>query len=330
MLFFKVMIKKVEISHKTIIFTALFLIFLWVLFQIREVILIFFIALLIMTILNPLVTRLSRIKIPRSISIILIYLLIFALFVVAIVGLIPPLVEQTTSFANGLPKYLQNLGLSRLLSEQIIEQAVSQIGSLPSYAIRVGLTIFSNVLSVIMVLFFAFYLLLSRDKIDVQLSSIFGESRKEKIGKLLDTLEVRLGGWARGEMILMLFIGLTNFIGLTLLGIPFALPLAILAGLLEIVPNIGPIIAAIPAVVIGLSISPLTGIATVALVFLIQQLENYVLVPKIMEKSVGVSPIITLLCLAIGLRIAGVIGILIAVPVFISLQVVVKDYIASK
>jgi predicted PurR-regulated permease PerM len=324
------MIKKIEISHKTIIFTVLFLIFVWILYQIKDVILIFFVSLMIMAILNPTVSKLTRLKIPRAVSIILIYLFIFAILSVAIVGIVPPLVEQSTNFASGLPKYLENLGISLYLSDQIINQTISQIGNLSSYAVRVSLAIFSNVLAVITVFFFTFYLLLARDRIDDQFATIFGESRKKFLGRLLDLLEIRLGGWARGEMILMLFIGLANFIGFTILGIPYSLPLALIAGLLEIVPTIGPIIAAIPAVIIAFSISPLIGVATIALVFLIQQLENYILVPKIMEKSVGVSPIITLLCLAIGLRLAGFIGVLISVPVFISLQVLFKEYYASK
>jgi predicted PurR-regulated permease PerM len=128
----------------------------------------------------------------------------------------------------------------------------------------------------------------------------------------------------------MLLVGLITYVGLRLLGIPYALPLAILAGLLEIIPYFGPIIAAIPAVIIGFSISPLIGIATTALAFLIQQLENYLIVPKIMEKSVGVSPVIILLALMIGFKIAGAMGALISIPVFITLQVFVKVYVDSK
>ena len=128
----------------------------------------------------------------------------------------------------------------------------------------------------------------------------------------------------------MILVGTANYIGLSLLGIPFALPLAILAGLLEIIPNIGPITASIPGIIIGLSISPVTGLAVGALALLIQQLENYVLVPKIMEKSVGVSPLIILLALAIGFRIAGVIGAILAVPATITIQILASEYLLSK
>jgi len=128
----------------------------------------------------------------------------------------------------------------------------------------------------------------------------------------------------------MFLVGVFTYIGLLLLGIEFALPLAILAGLLEIVPYVGPILAAVPAAIVGFGISPLMGAATIALAFLIQQLENYFLVPKIMQKSVGVSPLITLLALSIGFRLAGILGVVISVPVVITLQVLGKYYLTSR
>jgi predicted PurR-regulated permease PerM len=122
----------------------------------------------------------------------------------------------------------------------------------------------------------------------------------------------------------MVLIGVLMFIGLSLLRIPFALPLAILAGVLELIPTLGPIVAAVPVAIIGFGISPLTGVASLALSFLVQQLENYLFVPKVMEKSVGVSPVITLFALAIGFKLAGIAGALFSVPVFIAIQVVLS------
>lgn len=322
--------RKIEVSHRTIIFTVVFLILLNFLYFIRDIILLVFVALLIMTILNPLVTKLSKFKIPKALSILVSYIVIFGLIGVALAGVIPPLIEQTTSFINGLPEYLENLGASSFVSQQVMSQFLVRVGDLPAQVARVTISIFSNILGVLTVLFFAFYLLLSRDKLDDQLASFFGEKRSKEIAKLFDTLEEKLGGWARGELILMAMVGVSTYIGLRLLGIPFALPLAMLAGLLEIVPYIGPVIAAIPAVIIGFGISPVIGLATAALAFLVQQLENYVLVPKVMEKSIGVSPIIILLSLAIGFKIAGIVGALISVPVVITLQVLAKEYLLSK
>lgn len=319
--------RKIEISHKTIIFTVLFLIFLWFLYNIRDLILELFVALLIMTILNPLVTALSRLKIPRGISVLVTYLIVISIFGVAIAGVVPPLVEQTSSFVTNLPKYLFNLGLDRFVSDQIVGQLLGQLSNIPGEVVKLGFSVLSNILGVVSVLIFAFYLLLVREKLNDQLGFFFGEDKKNEIGRVIDLLEIKLGGWARGELSLMVLVGTLNYIGLFLLGIPFALPLAILAGLLEIVPYLGPIMAAIPSVIIGLSISPIMGLAVAALAFLVQQLENYVFVPKVMEKSVGVSPLIVLLALAIGLRLAGIVGVIISVPAVITLQVLIGQYL---
>jgi len=139
-------------------------------------------------------------------------------------------------------------------------------------------------------------------------------------------LEKRLGGWARGELTLMILVGVLNFIALTILKIPFALPIAILSGILEIVPYLGPVIGAIPGVMIGFGISPLTGLGAALAAFLIQQFEGYVFVPKVMEKSVGVSPVITIIALSIGGRVAGILGVVISVPVVITIHVLLKEY----
>nr|AKQ03471.1 hypothetical protein [uncultured Microgenomates bacterium Rifle_16ft_4_minimus_38077] len=322
--------RKIEISYKTIVFTVGFLIFLWFLFFIRDIILVFFVAVLIMAILNPWVSKLSRYKVPRALSVLLVYLILFAVAGFSLAAIVPPLVSQTTTFANTLPHFLKEIGVSIVLSDEIIKQLVAQIGTLPAQIARVTLSVFSNIFGVITILIFAFYLLLARNKFDDQLGYFFGEKRTKEIGRFIDLIEVKLGGWARGQLTLMLVVGLATFVGLSLLGVPFALPLSILAGLLEIVPYFGPVLSAVPAVLIGFGTSALTGFATAALYFLVQQLENYILVPKIMEKSVGVNPIITLLALAIGFRLAGVFGIIISVPLVITIQVLSKEYLASR
>jgi predicted PurR-regulated permease PerM len=324
------MVRKVEISHRTIVFAVFFLISLWFLYFIRDLILQLFVALLLMVILNPMVTKLSQKRVPRILSVAITYILVLVVFGLAIGGLIPPLVEQTTNFANNLPNYLSNLGISTLVSEQIATQLINQLGSLPGQVVKVGTLVFSNILSVVAVLIFTFYLLLIREKLDDFLAFFFGEGKVKEITRLFDKLELRLGGWARGEIILMLLVGLLNFIGLTLLGIPFALPLAILAGLLEIIPMLGPFFAAVPAVLIALSISPIMAVAVAALAFLVQQLENYVFVPKVMEKSVGVNPLVTLIALSIGFKLLGVVGAIISVPLVITLHVFLLDKLQEK
>jgi predicted PurR-regulated permease PerM len=323
-------VKKVEVSHKTIIFTVFFLIFLALLYFIRVIILQFFVALLIMTVLNPFVTKLSKFKVPRALSILVAYILMLSIIGVALASVIPPLIDQTSTFVNRLPEYIENSRIPQVITDQVTNEFFSALGSLPTQFAKATVSVFSNLLDVLLVLMFAFYLLMSRDKQDVQLNMFLGKERSRRASKIIDILELKLGGWARGELTLMMLVGTATYVGLRLLGIPFALPLSILAGLLEMIPYMGPIIAAIPAIIIGVSISPLIGLATAALAFLIQQFENYLFVPKVMEKSVGVSPIIVLLSLTIGFEVAGVVGALIAVPVMIASQVLVKEFLLSR
>jgi len=324
------MSRKIEISHRTVVSTVILLIGLWVLFLVRQVIVEVFVALLIMTVLNPLVSKLSKYRIPRSVSVLVVYLILFGILSYTLASVASPLLEETSALINGFPEFMTSLGISAVVSNQILEQFISQIGTLPAKAYRLTISLFSNVLSVVSVLVFAFYFLSERERLDDQLAVFFGERKKQKIARAVDKLESQLGGWARGQFILMLVVGIFNYVGLKLLGIPFALPLAILAGLLEIVPYLGPIFAAIPAAIIGFATLPVIGVAVVSLAFLVQQLENYVLVPKIMQKSAGVNPVVTLFALAIGFRLAGVVGLLISVPVFIATRVVMQEYLVSK
>ena len=320
------MVKKVEISHKTIIFAVLLLLGLWFLYFIRDLILGLFVAFILMSILDPLVTTLSRVKIPRGIAILISFLVFFGVLGGAFSLVIPPLVEQTKSFVSALPVYLSNIGVAQNISEEVVNSYLTQLGSLPGEVVKFVFSVFSDILTVVMVVAFRAYMLMGREKLEEGLGAFFGDERKKGLIDVIVKLENRLGGWARGEILLMLLVGVSTFIGLTLIGIPFALPLAILAGLLEIVPNLGPTIAAVPSIIIGLGISPLTGLGAAGLAILIQQVENYVFVPKVMEKSVGVSPIMTLVALAIGVRIAGVVGMIVSVPTVIVLQVLLKQY----
>ena len=318
--------RKIEISHKTIVFTVLFLIGLWFLYFIRDIILELFVALLLMTILEPLVSLFAKLKIPRGVSVLLSYISFFGVFGGVIALIIPALVEQTAGFVNQLPGYLSNLGISEVISTNITGEFLTKIGSLPGEIIKFTFSLFSNLISVVTVLVFSFYLLLARDKLDEQLESFFGEEKRRDLVAFINSLEIKLGGWARGQIALMLIVGVLTYIGLAILKVPFAFPLAVLAGLFEIVPYLGPIIAAIPSLIIGFGISPVMGVGTIIVAMLVQQIENYVLVPKVMEKSIGVSPVVILLALAIGARLAGIVGMIISIPTVITLQVFSKHY----
>lgn len=325
--------RTIELSHRTVIFTVLFLGLVWFLVQIAPIIVGLFIAILLMAALNPSVEKLVHARVPRPLAILIVYLLLIAVVVLGLVWIIPPFVDQTTKLVNRLPflveqlgGWFESLGLAGV-DKSLLESQISQIGTIPINLVRFTISLLSNVIAVFSVLIITFYLLVERRNLDKYLIVLFGDGGEKKTKIFVDQLETRLGGWVRGELILMFIIGLLTYTGLRLLGIPFALPLAIIAGILEIVPNIGPVISAIPAVIVALTLSPVMALATAALYFLIQQLENSIVVPKVMQKAAGVNPLITILSLAIGFHLAGPLGAILAVPVVIVIHVLATEFL---
>ena len=312
----------IDISHKTVIFTTFFLLFLWFLFQIRHILLLVFIATIFMSALSPIVDKLQKLKIPRGLAIFMIYILIWAGISYGIASLVPPLVEQTSKFITRLPEDLSTLSQGRF-DLSLLEP---HFQSLPQQIVKIAVGAFNNVIGLFTFMVIVFYMIMERKNLKKYLTFLFGKGNKEKHAEeFISKLEHKLGSWFRGQLALMIIVGLMSYIGLTFLGVEFAVPLAFIAGLLEIIPNIGPTVAMVPAVLVALGTSPLQGVAVFALYFLIQQLENNLIVPKIMSKAVGLSPLIIILSLLIGYRTAGMAGAVLSVPSVLLLEIVIND-----
>lgn len=322
------MTSKIEISHRTIVFTLALLGGIWLVLQVREILYLLFIAFLLMTALRPMVDKLEYIKIPRILAIILVYAIVFGVLGVGIGGSIPALASQTAKLIHELPAVV-----SRVLPEWNIDaRAISQqIAPISENIVRVTVSIFSNVVTTVTVLVFSFYFLLEHKYLRTFVADTAGQAAASRLMYFLEQLERRLGAWVNGQILLMFTIGLSVYLGLEfVLKLDFALPLAILAGLLEIVPFVGPILSAVPAVLLALATSPFYAASVIALYFIVQQVENNVLVPIIMKKSVGLSPLITIVSLMVGSKLAGVVGAILAVPIFLMGQVLVETWLAER
>lgn len=312
--------RKVEISHRTIIFTAVFIGTLWLVTRVWDIILLFFISLILMAALQPAVDALEKIRLPRSVAIIVVYVFLWTLVGSVVASLIPALVDQTRRLILLLPNALSNVDYLSGHQREITAQLLSSVGAIPESIFKVTVSIFGNLLNVVTTVVLSFYLLLERKNLDSHLSSVFPPKIVPEITRTIFQIEVKLGSWIRGELLLMTVVGLTTYIGLLLLGIETALPLAILAGMLEIVPTIGPFVSAVPAVIIAAVIHPLLGLSTAALYFLVQFIENNFLVPQIMQRVTGVSPLISILGLMVGFRLGGVVGAILAIPAILVIQ----------
>jgi predicted PurR-regulated permease PerM len=308
---------KIDISIKTILFAFALFAGLWLLLQIQDIIFLLFIAFLLMTALQPLVVILERIRVPRVVGILFIYTVVFGFFGASLVGAVPALIIQSTKLVQELPSFAARVLPYWNIDVSTISQQIAPIGE---SVLKVTLGIFSNIVTIMTVLAFTFYFLLARQNAKDILKGFIGEGAADEVLIVLRSVEQRLGSWVRGELLLMMIVGLLSYVGLTLLHVEFALPLAILAGLLELIPMIGPVVSAIPAILVALSASPLLALSVVALYVVVQQIENNILVPIVMKKSVGFPPIVTILALMIGGRLAGITGAVISIPVALVIQ----------
>ena len=306
--------------------------------QLQGIILSLLVAFVLMSALAPVVDYLDlNLHINKGAAILLTYLL--AMMFIGFLGfiIIPPLVIQVTELFTNLPFYMANavgtLGFSGSEKEasdyaqDLINYFGTRFDTVSTQVISVTFGVFSGIFGFFTVAVLTFFLLLERTKIKENVFLFFPKIPKQRTTKLAHEIERKLGAWVIGQLILGFIVGLVTWIGLFIFGVPYALPLAVVAGILELIPIIGPIISAVPAIIVALVQSPVLGLGVGIFFLVVQQLENNVLVPKVMEKAVGLSPLITIIALLIGSTLLGIIGALLAVPIAAALKVVYDDYI---
>lgn len=305
---------------------ALFIVFFaWFVFQIREIILTLFLSYIIMAAILPATEYLRRRKVPKVLSVIIPYFTIVLFLVLLIFPLVPFVVSQIESLIEGFPKYLdRSAGVfgANIDPKQLQSYLNGQLSNLSSSAFEVTTRVFGGIFTVVTIFIVSLYLLLYHDQFKKFIARLFHKDHHDRVMKTVGLVNEKLGAWLQGQMFLSLFIGVITWSALTLLGIPFALPLALLAAMLEVVPTLGPTIAAIPAVIVALTISPTMALVVAATYILIQMLENQLLVPKIMERAVGLNPVIVIIGVTIGANLLGIVGALLAIP-FISFLIVI-------
>lgn len=316
--------QKIEISSKTIIFTVGFILLLSVIWLIKDLIFSLFIAFIIAGALRQPVDFLETKKIHRSISAFIIYFIfIFSIFCLFIL-IIPPLVgEMIVLFRNFphivnkiSPAFSANFNLSFLSNN---------IPSLANETINLIRSAFSNVIFVTSTLFFGFYFTLEKNIVNKLLNNFFDDVELNQISLVAERAQKRMSGWFWGEIVLMVVVGAMTYVGLNIIGMKYALALAVLAGLFEVIPNLGPITSSIPAILIGLSYSPVLGLYSAILYLVIQQFENNLIVPMVMKKAIGLHPIVTLIVMVIGGKLAGVMGVILAIPTAIFVETILIE-----
>lgn len=323
--------KHYEITPRTIILGLAAVAAVWILVQVRLVVIGIFIALILGLALDPLVVKLKKLRLPRAVGV----FLVFFLFLTVLLGLLAygftPLVNQTGKFIVNLPQFLgpvlNSLGPIPFASE-LQQQLVAQATILSANILTIAGAIVSNVVFLLMVLFLTFYFLLDWENLKTRFAAMLNSRAQARVQGIIRSLEEHLGGWLRGQLFLMLVVGALVYLGLLALGVEYALPLAVIAGLFEIIPNIGPVLSAIPALLVGFGTSFSLGVWVLVLYIVVQQLENSLIVPNVMGRAVGFSPLTTLLIVFAGAQLFGIGGAVLSIPAAIFLTILGKYLLA--
>lgn len=317
------------ILNNHILFTVLLIALGFFLFQIKGILVGVFMAYIIMASIHPFVRILRRYKVPKIIAITLIYTIVIAVFVLLVIPVFTVFIQQIQELFKAFPAYLDQT--TATLGIEVNKSSInSLIGPLASSASQnvVGITsiVFGGIFSVLSIFVLSFYLLIDRERLGKSVPELLPQEYREKTRLTIHLVEEKLGAWLRGQIVLSFVVGFITWIVLYLMDVPYAVPLAILAGFLEIVPTLGPIIAAIPAVIVGFAISPVMGLAVMLAYAAIQVAENNILVPKIMQKAVGLNPVVILVAILIGAELMGVVGALISIPLISAAIIVFRAY----
>ncbi len=317
----------------------------WLLYRFNQVVFILFIAILMGTVIRPTVAWLHRRGLPRIAGTMLVYVLLLALLAGFVLLLFPLIVEQGATIAAAAPGYYQSLreqmmtyshplmvrlseflpatlpslGLVQQTGPEMIASAEQALGYVTS-AVKISFI-------AIVILVLTFYWTLDGPQAIRSLLLLLPKGQRESTGELVSAMETKVGAYIAGQGILCLVVGVMALVAYLLIGLPNALVLALVAGLLEAVPMVGPLLGAIPAALVGLSIAPAKLVWVIVATVFIQQVENSLLVPRIMRKAVGVNPFVSLLALFAFGSLFGIAGALVAIPMAAIIQILLNRFV---
>ncbi|MCX6813782.1 MAG: AI-2E family transporter [Candidatus Azambacteria bacterium] len=313
----------IEISPKTIFWVLGIGILAVLIYMVRDVLCVLIFAIIVSSALEPLLEYAQSKKIPRLLSLIVIYLLFFVIFAALIYILLPLVLDQLRDFSQNYPTYFGKIeeaaGVITFLPalsgniHELLSQLTEQIPNFTSL-ISYASSIFGGLISFIVVLVVSFYLSLSRSALDDFLRSILPPRFEAYTHGLWLRAQKKMGRWLQAQILLSFIMALIVGLGLWILGVRYAFLIAVVVGVLEIVPYVGPIVAGGLAALLALSQSAVLGLWTLIFFIIVQQLEGHILVPLLIKKLVGLNPVAVILAILIGAKLGGILGILLAVP----------------
>lgn len=318
---------KIDISAASVVKVVLTLAGIYLLFLIRDVLVSILISLILVAALQPVVANWSK-RIGKGLSILAVFLVVAGIIAGFIYLIIPPLVQETVQLIQNIPSLVQKYSLIRdhLPSlESALSSFANNFGNISSRFVSITTGVFGGLVTFVTIIVLTIYFLIDEKFFARAVAALIPSEKKEVAAEVFAKIALKVGNWVRAQLLLGLIIGFLSFVGLTIMGVPYALTLAVIAGFLEIIPAIGPIIAGVIATLIALTVSPVIALVVAIFYIVLQQLENHLIVPKIMQKAVGLPPAIIIIAILIGGKLLGVLGILLAVPVTAVIYVIFQE-----
>ncbi len=312
---------------------------LWALYMFRDVILIILVAGLLATIINPAVNYFEKKKIPRWMGAFFVYLGVILVLILIGLAIIPTVISQSKILVDQTPELLGSIldkmetGMQSSSQSQFLNIITNWLNksslNLGSFFSVLG-NVAGQIISVFMVMILAFYMSVRKKGLRKFIDSLIPHKYQDFLKNFLESAQKEIGGWARGLFIICFFVGLLAYLGLTILGVKYSLTLAVIAGLTEIIPYLGPWLGAIPAVLIAFTQSPTLALFVIILYLIIQQIENNFLSPYIMHRAIGLDPLVILVALIVGGKLAGPIGMILSVPAATIVAILIRYYLKLK
>ncbi|MDP3957854.1 MAG: AI-2E family transporter [bacterium] len=328
-------VSSISISTGTIVRFFVVALFFVALYLVREVALVVLASIIIASALGPFTTKLLRYNIPRVVSVLLLFLLLFVGFFVLFYFFLPPLLTDALNFIELMPEYLGSVegldatlynifGAQSLLTElserfssgDAITDLKETVFSLTGGAIQTLNFVFGGITGFILIVVISFYLSVQERGVENFLRIVTPLQHEKYVLDLWRRSQEKIGLWLQGQVLLGLLIGVLVYLGLTVLGVPYAFLLAVIAALFELIPVFGPVMAAVPAVILGFAEGGATlGLMVIGFYVIIQQFENHLIYPLVVRKVTGVPPLLVIVSLIVGAKLAGFLGIVLAVPI---------------
>lgn len=335
----------VTIDSNTIFRVLLILLGLIFLYYIANVLVIAFVAFIIVSAITPVVDFFEKYHLPRSLIVIIIYVLFITGLIYLFSFLIPAVGDQIRLLAQNLPAYSEKLFFLKEKFQHLIggnETFFQQEKS--NFLVNLGNSLndnwwnifsqagsfFSGLVDVIATFSLAFFLSIQKKSVGNFLKAFIPKQHEQYVITLAERIQQKMGYWLLGQLSLNIIMGILVFTGLTLLDVPYALLLAILAAVLEFIPFIGGVISATLGVLASLSIGPVTALVVLIMYLSFQQFQNHILAPLVMKQVVGINPVAVIIAILVGLKLAGPLGIVLAIPITAALSVFVSDFIDSE